>query len=53
MKSRTWNAKLPDCFYVLGDFDFDKPITESAFRAYLRDWLGVKRLPRGTAVWTK
>lgn len=58
-KSRAWYAKFPPDAYALGPFRFDKPVTETEARAYIREWESdfcnlstpMKRLPRGTQVW--
>jgi len=49
-KSCAWYA-LVEGPYALGPFRFKFPITEQEFRAFLREWLRVKRLPQGTEVW--
>ncbi len=52
MKSSAWYFHEPSSFYALGPFRFDRPKTEAEARAYVREWLGVKRLPRGSELWT-
>ena len=42
--SNAWYAKFPLDAYALGPIRFEKPITEKAFRDYLRKWEGCKRL---------
>jgi len=50
MKSYRWYVHFPGEAYA-NDMRFDHPATETEAREYVRDWLGVKRLPRGTQVW--
>jgi hypothetical protein len=49
--SNAWYAKFPPDAYALGPFRFEKPITERAFREYLRKWEGCKRL-KNVQIWT-
>lgn len=37
--------------YALGPFRFERAKTEREFREYLRDWEGVKRLPKNVQIW--
>ena len=41
---------LPGEAYAV-HYDFEVPVNEAHARAYVRYWLGVKRLPNGTQVW--
>jgi len=50
-KSKAWFALFPLDAYALGPFRFEKEMTESEFREYLRDWEGVKRLPKKVQIW--
>lgn len=52
MSSKAWYYTLPGAVYAFGPVRFDKPISERDFRAYLREYHKVKRLPRGTEVWS-
>jgi len=49
--SKAWYAKFPLDAYALGPFRFEKPLTERAFREYLRKREGCKRLTN-VQVWT-
>jgi hypothetical protein len=50
--STRWYVKFPIDAYALGPFEFTRPIGARACRAYVREWAGVKCLPRGTQVWS-
>ena len=50
MKRKKWVFKLPSEVYA-SDFIFKKPVTLRHAKQYVRDWLRVKRLPRGTEYW--
>jgi len=50
-KSEAWYALFPLDVYALGPFRFTKEKSEHEFREYLREWEGVKRLPKGVEVW--
>jgi len=52
MKDTRWKVHLPNYMHIL-DFDFEEPIDERDFRAYLRDWLHLTRLQAGTEVWAE
>jgi hypothetical protein len=43
-----WYFKLRGGFYALGPIDARSLV---AARQWVRDWLGVKRLPAGTEIW--
>ena len=49
--SNAWYAKFPLDVYALGPFRFKNPITETAFRKFLRQWEGSKKLI-GVQIWT-
>jgi hypothetical protein len=51
MKALAWYFHEPGAVYALGPFRFEQPITEREARAYIRDWLKVRRLPKGCALW--
>jgi len=50
MKNRKWFVFLPGEVYA-NDYRFERPVTEREVREYVRERLGVERLPRGTQVW--
>lgn len=47
-----WYVKLPGETYA-NSWEFTHPVSECEVRTYVRDYLGLKRLPRGTQVWAK
>ena len=49
-KYAVWAVHIPGHVYANNVY-LDKPGTAEDARAWTRDWLGVKRLPNGTAVW--
>ena len=49
--STRWYVKFPLDAYALGPFQFARPVCARACRAYVRQWAGIRRLPRGTQVW--
>ncbi|KXG74665.1 hypothetical protein AN618_21950 [Fervidicola ferrireducens] len=51
MKSMAWGVLFPNYPYAIGPFRFNLPKSEREFRQYLRKWLKVPRLSRGTQVW--
>lgn len=51
MTSRAWYVFLPGEVYANGPVRFPEPISERKFRAWVRRWISVDRLPRYTQVW--
>ncbi len=51
MKALAWYFHAPGFVYALGPFRFEELVTEREARAYIRDWLKVRRLPKGCALW--
>jgi hypothetical protein len=49
-KYMVWSVHLPGHVYAYNAW-LSEPGTAKDARAWMRDWLGVKRLPNGTAVW--
>lgn len=47
--SKRWWVHFPNDAYSM-TFDLDEPMTEREFRAYLREWEGVDRLPNRIAI---
>ena len=45
---RRWWVHFPGAVYANGPFEAG---TKAAAREWVLDWLGVKRLPRGTGIW--
>jgi hypothetical protein len=50
MRARRWFVKLPGETYAC-DVRFYEPVPEEEARQYVRNQLGVKRLPNSTRVW--
>lgn len=50
--STVWYVKLPGETYA-NSWEFECRVSEREVRAYVRDYLGLKRLPSGTQVWAK
>ena len=50
MKAERWFFLLPGEFPAI-DMRFERLVTQREARQGIRAWLGVARLPRGTAVW--
>jgi len=49
-KSTYWWFKIPGEVYA-NDVFFKKPVDLNHAKRYVRAWLGVTRLPRGTQFW--
>ena len=49
-KSKKWWFHFPGQVYA-NDFVFDEPVNVLDAKAYVRRWLGVKRLSVGTECW--
>lgn len=49
-KSTQWWVKIPGEVYA-NDIRFKEPVDERAAREYMRQWLQVKRLPKGIQFW--
>lgn len=52
MTSTAWYMLWPGDAYAMGPVRFKEPKTEAEFRAYAREWAGVKRLPEDFQCWT-
>jgi hypothetical protein len=50
-KSKAWYTLFPSDPYALGPFRFETPIDEKELRKYVKNWDGIKRLPRGFKCW--
>jgi len=50
MKSKTWWVFLPGEVYA-NSWHFEDAVTEREARAWVRECLELKRLPRGTQAW--
>mgnify|MGYP007001783359 CR=1 FL=1 len=46
-----WCFHTRGAAYPVGPVRFDRPVSEKHMRAWLRDWLGVDRLPWRTEIW--
>jgi hypothetical protein len=47
-----WYVHLPGEVYANSVGDYPKDFkNEKEVRQHMREWLGVKRLPRGTGIW--
>lgn len=51
MKSKAWYVHFRGAVYANGPVRFDQPVSERAFRAWVRKWIKVDRLPYRTEVW--
>ena len=51
MKSKSWCIRLRGEVYANGPCSFRETATEKQMRDWARDWLKVKRLPKGTEIW--
>lgn len=49
-KALRWHYHAPGMVYAV-DFRFQRPVDEAEVRRYVREYLGLRRLPTGSAVW--